>query len=142
MHVKADGVDCVNFSMEEFAMTTSHLIGHLRTLWRTERIVAELRLKHLLTSLGLQALAGLIAACALLLFELAAYFALVQQWDAIRSAIALGSFDLALTGLVIMIALRRPVSRELALAHEAHQQAISAFEDHLSGGGPVRAAIE
>lgn len=123
-------------------MTTSHLTGHLRALWRTERIVAELRLKHLLTSLGLQALAMLIAACALLLFELAAYFALVQQWDAIRSTIALGSFDLVLAGLVVLLALRRPASRELALAHEAHQQAISAFADHMNSGGPIRAAIE
>ena len=52
-------------------MTTSHLIGHVRVLWRTERIIAELRLKRLLTNLGLQALAALIMACALLLFELA-----------------------------------------------------------------------
>lgn len=36
----------------------------------------------------------LIAACALLLFELAAYFALVQRWDAIWSAVALGSLNL------------------------------------------------
>ena len=123
-------------------MTTRHMIGHLRALWRTERTVAELRLKRLLINLGLQALATLIAACALLLFELAAYFALVQRWDAIWSAVALGSFNLMLAGCVVLMALRRPVARELAIAQEVHQQAISAFEADLHGGGPVRAAIE
>lgn len=121
---------------------THHLIGHLRALWRTERNVSELRLKRLLTTLGLQALAMLIAACALFLFELAAYFALVQRWDAIWSAVALGCFDLALAGCVVLLALRRPVTRELAIAQEIHQQAISTFEADLNGGGPIRAAIE
>ena len=123
-------------------MTTHHLMGHLRTLWRTERAVAELRLKRLLTNLSLQALAMLIAAFALLLFELAAYFALVQRWDAIWAAVALGSLNLVLAGCVVLLVLRRPVSRELAVAQEVHQQAVSAFEAELHGGGPLRAAIE
>ena len=125
-------------------MTTRHLFGHLRSLWRTERTIAELRLKRLLTNLGLQALAVLIAACALLLFELAAYFTLVQRWDAIRSAVALGTFDLVLAGLVVLFALRRPVGRELALATDLHQQAIDDFEAELHNDGPasIRAAVE
>ena len=123
-------------------MSTRHLIGHFRMLWRTERAVAELRLKRLLTNLGLQALAMLIAACALFLFELAAYFALVQRWDAIWSAVALGAFDLILAGMIVLLAARRPAGRELAVAQDAHQQAISAFEEDLHGGGPIRIAIE
>ena len=123
-------------------MTKRHLIGHLRTLWRTERAVAELRLNRLLTNLGLQALAVFIAACALLLFELAAYFALIQRWDAIWSAIALGLFDLALAALVGLLVARRPPSRELALAQELHQQAISALETDLQIGGAISTAVE
>jgi hypothetical protein len=125
-------------------MTTSHLAAHLRMLWRTERTVAELRLKRLLTNLGLQALAVLIAACALFLFELAAYFALIQRWDAIWSAVALGSFNLILAGLVVLLALRRPATRELVLAAEMHQQAVAAFEADLDNhaSASIRAAIE
>ena len=123
-------------------MTTSHLVGHLRALWRTERAVAELRLKRLLTSLGLQALALLIATFALLMLELAAYFALVQKWDAIWSAITLGVFNLVLAGFVVLLVRRRPVAHELTLAHESHQQAIAAFEADLLNGGPIRAAVE
>jgi|SRR5579862_3093604 len=126
-------------------MTTSHLVGHLRALWRTERMVAELRTKRLLTNLGLQALAVFIAACALLLFELAAYFALVQRWDAIVSAVALGLLDLVLAGLIGFFAVHRPVTRDLVLAHDVHQQAIAAFEadlQEMDGHASIRTAIE
>ena len=126
-------------------MTTSHLVDHLRALWRTERMVAELRMKRLITTFGLQALAAFIAACALLLFELAAYFALVQRWDAIGSAIALGLLNAVLAGLVILFAVRRPVAGELTLAHDVHQQAVAAFEadlEDLDGHASIRTAIE
>lgn len=80
--------------------------------WRTERIIAGLRLKRLLTNLGLQALAALIAACGgVFLFEFAAYFALVQRWNAIWSAIALGLLNLGLAGLIVTLARRRPSAR-------------------------------
>jgi hypothetical protein len=126
-------------------MTTSHLVSHLRALRRTERIVAELRMKRMLTNLGLQAFAVLIAACALLLFELAAYFALVQRWDAIVSAVALGCVDVVLAGLIALLAVRRPFTRELALAHDVHHQALAAFEAELQdvdSHASIRAAIE
>jgi hypothetical protein len=132
---------------EEKAMMASHLIGHVRVLWRTERIIAELRMKRLLGNLGLQAMAALIAACALLLFELAAYLALEHVWSAIWSAAALGAFNLVVAGLIFLIALRRPASPELALAGEIHQQALAAFEAEIrnaENGSPasVRTALE
>jgi len=128
-------------------MTMRHLTGHARVLWRTERIIAELRLKRLLTNLGLQALAALIMACALLLFELAAYFALVQRWEAIWSAVALGSLNLAIAGAIVLFAVRRPKSRELELAGEIQQQALAAFEADLQRAeseqpSSIRNAIE
>jgi hypothetical protein len=128
-------------------MTASHLVSHVRVLWRTERIIAELRLKRLLTNLGLQALAAFITACALLSFEIAAYFALVQRWDAIWSGVALGCFNLLIAGAVILVALRRPSSRELEFADEIHQQALTAFEADLQrteneSPTSVRAALE
>ncbi len=128
-------------------MTTSHLIGHVRVLWRAERIIAELRLKRLLTNLGLQALAAFVTACALLLFELAAYFALVQRWDSIWSAVALGCFNFLVAGMMVLLALLRPRSRELELADEIHRQALTAFEAGLQRAESesptsVRAALE
>jgi hypothetical protein len=125
-------------------MTPSYLVAHLRALWRTERTITELRLKRLLTNLGLQALAVLMSLCALLLLEFAAYLGLIQHWDAIASAIALGLVNLVFACLVVFLARRRPLSRELALATEMHQQAIEAFETDLDshGSASMRAAIE
>ena len=108
-------------------MSTSRLIHHAHLVWRTERMIAELRLKRLLGNLGLQALAALMTGFALALFELAAYFALVQMWSAIASAAILGLCNLVIAALLMLFAARRPASRELVLANEVHQDALTAF---------------
>jgi hypothetical protein len=100
-----------------------------------------------LGSLGLQALAALMAGFALLLFELAAYFALVQVWSAIWSAAILGLCNLAIALLLILLASRRPASRELSLANEVHQEALAAFTAEIQQAetatpASLRAAIE
>ena len=128
-------------------MTTSHLIGHVRVLWCTERLMAELRLKRLLGTLGLQALAALMAACALFLFELASYLALLPIWGATWSAAALGAFNLIIAGVVAFIASRRPTSRELSTASEVHEQALAAFQAELqraedNSAASLRATLE
>ncbi|WP_213770514.1 phage holin family protein [Bradyrhizobium sp. dw_78] len=126
-------------------MNVSRLVDHARVLWRTDRIIAELRLKRLLSGLGLQALAALIASFGLLLFELAAYFALVQVWNAIWSAAALGLINILIAGLLALFALRRPVGHELALATEVHHQAIAALEAEIknqeSGAASLASAL-
>lgn len=58
-------------------MNVSRLVHHGQIVWRSERIIAEIRLKRLLGSLGLQALAALVLAFALLAFEIAGYFMLI-----------------------------------------------------------------
>jgi hypothetical protein len=128
-------------------MSISRLVNHAHLVWRTERIIAELRLRRLLTSLGLQALAALMMGFALLMIELAAYFALVEVWSAIASAAILGSCNMVIAVLLILLAQRRPASRELVLANEVHQEALAAFTDNIqqaeSGApGSLRAALE
>jgi len=109
-------------------MSTETAIGHLRALWRTERIIADIRLKHLLGSFGLKAFAALFAVCGLLLFELAAYFALIQAWSAIASAVLLGAVNVALAVVLLLLAVKRPPPRELALALEVENSAIAALQ--------------
>jgi hypothetical protein len=128
-------------------MSMSRLVHHAHLLWRTERIIAELRLRGLLASLGLQALAALMIGFALLLIELAAYFALVDVWSAMASAAILGSCNLVIAVLLILLAQRRPASRELALANEVHQQALTAFTAEIQQAeaeapASLRAALE
>lgn len=109
-------------------MNTENVVKHLRVLWRTDRIIADIRLRHLLVGLGLRAFAALIAAFGLLMFELSAYFALVQIWSAIAAAAILGAVNFAIAGLLFVIAARAPSGRDIELANEIHGASIEALQ--------------
>lgn len=109
-------------------MNSENIINHLRVLWRTDRIIADIRLRHLLIGLGLRAFAALIAAFGLLMLELAAYFALVHIWNAIIAAAILGVINFSIAAVLLAIAGRRPSGREVELANEIHGAAIEALK--------------
>jgi hypothetical protein len=89
-------------------VNTENVVKNLRVLWRTDRMIADLRLRHLLLGWGLRAFSALIAAFGLLMFELSAYFALVQIWSAISAAAILGAVNFALATVLFVIAARPP----------------------------------
>jgi len=109
-------------------VNTENVVKHLRVLWRTDRIIADIRLRHLLTGLGLRAFAALIAAFGLLMLELSAYFALVQIWSAITAAAALSSINFVIAGILFVIAGRSPSGRDIELANEIHGASIEALQ--------------
>lgn len=109
-------------------MNTENVVRHLRALWRTDRIIADIRLRHLLMGLGLRAFAALIAAFGLLMLELSAYFALVQIWTAISAAAILGVINFAIAAVLFVIASKPPSGRELELAAEIHGTSIDALQ--------------
>jgi len=109
-------------------VNTENVVKHLRVLWRTDRIIADIRLKHLLVGLGIRAFAALIAAFGLLMLELAAYFALVQVWSAIYAAAILGVANFVIAAILFAIAARSPSGRELELANEIHSAAVDALQ--------------
>lgn len=109
-------------------MNPENIVKNLRLLWRTDRIIAEMRLRHMLVSLGLRAFAALIAAFGLLMFELAAYFALVQVLSAIVAAAILGAVNFAIALILLLLASRRSLGQELTLANEIHDSAIDALQ--------------
>jgi hypothetical protein len=113
-------------------VNTENVVKNLRVLWRTDRIIADIRMRHLLAGLGLRALAALIAAFGLLMLELSAYFALVQIWSAISAAAVLGSINFAIAAILFVIAGRPPSARELELATEIHGSSVEAL--HLEAG--------
>jgi hypothetical protein len=94
-------------------VSTENVVKHLRVLWRTDRIIADIRMRHLLVGLGLRAFAALIAAFGLLMLELSAYFALVQIWNAISAAAILGAVNFMIAAALFVVAARRPVGREI-----------------------------
>jgi Putative Actinobacterial Holin-X, holin superfamily III len=109
-------------------VNTENVIKHLRVLWRTDRIIADIRMRHMLIGLGLRAFAALIAAFGLLMLELSAYFALVQIWSAISAAAILGAVNFAIAAILFLIAGRSPSGRELELATEIHGSSIDALQ--------------
>ena len=109
-------------------MNTEKVVKHLRVLWRTDRIIADIRMRHLLVGMGLRAFAALIAAFGLLMLELSAYFALVQIWSAIFAAAILGAANFMIAAVLFMIAARPPSGRELELANEIHDSSVEALQ--------------
>ena len=109
-------------------MNTENVVKHLRVLWRTDRIIADIRLRHLLMGLGVRAFAALIAAFGLLMLELSAYFALVQIWNAIAAAAILGGINFAIAAALFLIAGRAPSGRDIELANEIHDASIEALQ--------------
>ena len=109
-------------------MNTENVVKNLRVLWRTDRIIADIRMRHLLIGLGLKAVAALIAAFGLLMLELSAYFALVQIWSAISAAAILGAVNFAIAAILSAIAARPPSGRELELASEIHGSSVDALQ--------------
>jgi len=94
-------------------VNSENVVKHLRALWRTDRIIAEIRMRHMLVGLGLRAFAALIAAFGLLMLELSAYFALVQIWSAISAAGILGAANFVIAAVLFVVGGRPPAGREL-----------------------------
>ena len=109
-------------------MNGENVVKHLRALWRTDRIIAEIRMRHMLVGLGLRAFAALIAAFGLLMLELSAYFALVQIWSAVSAAAILGATNFMIAAVLFLLGGRPPAGRELELATEIHGSAIEALQ--------------
>lgn len=109
-------------------MNTENVVKNLRVLWRTDRIIADIRMRHLVVGLGLRAFAALIAAFGLLMLELAAYFALVQVLSAMLAAALLGALNFVIAAILLAIAARPPAGRELELANEIHGSAVDALQ--------------
>lgn len=104
------------------------IVRTLRVLWRTDRIIADIRMRRLLIGLGLRAFAALIAAFGLLMLELSAYFALIQIWTAVTAAAVLGVLNFTIAAALFMVAARSPSCRELELAKEIHASSIDALQ--------------
>jgi hypothetical protein len=109
-------------------MDSERVVNNLRALWRTDRIIAEIRLRHMLVGLGLRAFAALIAGFGLLMLELGAYFALIQALTAISAAAILGVANFAIAATLFVVAAKPPSGRELELANEIHGTAVDALQ--------------
>jgi hypothetical protein len=104
-------------------------INNLRVLWRAERAIADIRLRNALAQSGLNAAAALLALIGLLMFEVAAFFALLEIWSTVTSALVLGAANFVLAGILALIASRKKPGRELELANEIQNSAMEALQN-------------
>lgn len=103
-------------------------INNLRVLWRTERAIADIKLRHALARSGLHIAAAMLALIALLMFEVAVFYALRDLWSSIVAALVLGLVNLAIAGILLLIADRKKPGRELELANEIHRNTMDALQ--------------
>jgi hypothetical protein len=109
-------------------MRLDNVTRNIRVLWRADAIIAQAQMQQILARLGLQAFAALVFLFGLFCFELAAYFWLVQRWDAIAAAAILGAINFLLALAVTLTSrLVRP-GRDVHLATELHRSAIEALQ--------------
>ena len=109
-------------------MNAENVVKNLRVLWRTDKIIADIRMRHLLVGLGLRVFAALIATFGLLMLELSAYFALIQIWSAISAATILGALNFTIAAMLFAVAARLPAGRDLELATEIHGSSVEALQ--------------
>ena len=103
-------------------------INNLRVLWRTERAIAEIKMRHVIARYGLNIAAALLALIGLLMFEVAAFFALREFWNTIAAALILGIANFVIAGILLLVADRRKPGRELELANEIHDHTMQALQ--------------
>ena len=109
-------------------MIMDRFINNLRVLWRAERAIADIKLRNALAQSGLNAAAALLALFGLLMFEIAAFFALREIWGTVMSALALGAANFLIAGILALIAARKKPGRELELANEIQASAMEALQ--------------
>lgn len=104
------------------------LVNNLRVLWRTERAIAEIKMRHVIARSGLHVAAGLLALIGLLMLEVAAFYALRAYWNTIAAALILGALNFVLAGVLLLVADRKKPGRELELANEIHDHTMQALQ--------------
>jgi len=105
-------------------MRIDSIIANLRALVRANSIIADIHARSLVTRSGIAGFAGLIAAFGLVMFGLAAFFALEQAWGPIWAAVAIGAASFVVALALVLIAGRIRPGRDLELARDVHKAAL------------------
>ncbi|NOD46516.1 MULTISPECIES: hypothetical protein [unclassified Ruegeria] len=109
----------------------SRLSRNLVTIYRTERLIARRRLAVVQQQTILFGIAGIAALLALVLLNLALFFALQSTMSPASASAVLALGNLGFAGLLVLIARRSSVEDEVAPAVEVRDMAIADIEDEL-----------
>jgi hypothetical protein len=105
-------------------MRIDSIIANLRALIRANSIIADIHARNLVTRSGIAGVAGLVAAFGLVMFGLAAFFALEPVWGRVWAAVAVGAASCAIALMLVLIAGRIAPGHDLELAREVHKSAL------------------
>ena len=110
-------------------MNTENIVKNLRVLWRTDRIIADIRMRHMLISLGLRAFAALIASLRPADAGTVGLFRAGPGLEChFRSGYSRRRSIFLIAAILFVIAARPPSGRELELANEIHGSSVDALQ--------------
>jgi len=104
------------------------LIRNLRILWRTERLLAEIRLRLLMRRIGMLALAAVVGLFAVAMLNVAGYVYLVPMFDPTGAALVVAAVDALLAALLILAAQPQKPGTETRVLEEMRDFALADLE--------------
>lgn len=112
-------------------MNVDQLSRHLRILLRTNTIIAEIHLRHMVSRAGLFAFAALVASFGVVMLGIALFLALEETMGAKWAAVTVGAGGLAVGLIIALVGASLKPSRELDLANQVNQSALDAVQADL-----------
>jgi hypothetical protein len=120
-------------------MRIDSIVASLRAILRANSIIADIHARHLVARSSLTGFAALIAAFGLLMFGLAAYFALERIVGPVWAAASVGLANCVIALVLLFLASRIKPGRDLELAREVHRTAMEAL---IADGRALEIEIE
>jgi hypothetical protein len=109
-----------------------HLGQNFKVLWRSEQLLRKHELRQFSQKIFFKALAGLVAIFGLVMLSLAAFFALVPFCGNSLAALFVGSFDIVLSGILVMYAKSLKPTTEAKLIREMRDKALDDIEEKVT----------
>ena len=104
------------------------LVKNLRILWRTERLLAEQRLRRLVRRISLMTLAALVGLFAIAMLNVAGYVYLTPVLEPTGAALVVAAADAIVAAILALAALPQKPGPEVRVLEEIRDMALSDLE--------------
>lgn len=112
-----------------------HLVRSLKVAWKSEHLLRQNEFRLKLQKVQFVALAGLVAVFGLVMLSLAIFFALVPYWGNALAALAVGSMDILLAGILIAYTSTLKPAKEIEMVKEVRDIALNDIEQEFASAG-------
>lgn len=104
------------------------LVRNLKLLWKSDRMLAEIRLKLVAQKIVLFVLAGLGGLFALGMLNMAIFFAIQETLSSAIAALLVGLGNLLLAGILLLVVQRLDTGPEAKVVEEVREMALADIE--------------